>query len=799
MSPVPTDVIATAISDNSADAASATDPSNPPEAILTDSNESCAAAINEADSLLADEITAELNDNDALMEAVMNFSLESTDDGKDADYKPEEQSSADSSAKEQKTIMNQNTAKQESKKKSKGPPVRVFRDSPDKPKKSTSPPKNMPPLTELPSTPPKATYQPKNRAPPVYSNVSQHKYFDPRSKPPLLPTKFVPDPRHSYPNQRNFGRPPINHRRQQPRGPRPPRTLHRPSLMRAPLAAISANVPLSWRNQGPPPRPQDPYQAYPQQHPYQFPPHHQHHYPNYHQGNQPFQPPPPARQTPSPLQPPTPQPTTDSPPQPRREPDASPPCSPSSKLDPATGVIRPEHAALVQMHNLGLKVTYAVAWEGGGGVFLTRSEAEVSKTTAAAANTKPKDIFTCANLSCNLFQNEALALNWVLEQNRTAGGNSSSPPPASTPPASSAAHGKVHSTQHADHNTPPRSSNTQEYTTPSPQPPSTPTTSNNNTATSNVPIHNSHTHGVAHSPPPTPTPPRETLLAADEWSFSQEDILVRKCLLNPKFAAISVMDKTPDPNRLPYIAAPGSTKGIIISSSDSGLQNMVIDPTTGTISIKPRHLPTLRLLDFPTFLSLMFRAIDMATRQPSPTATRASLAVRTLIRDLTRQYESLKWANEPDAIWSYTAYLRWTHMIQTRTLCTGFNCEQAFVTEARNRSRNTDHRIHSPHSTPHGTSPLIHASSKNHNHKLAESTVQSHRNVSHWFICPCCAVANDHFSPTCPTQAQGPKPIPKFVQDSTKNAINSAQISQSAKANLLRMASALYAKLDKKL
>ena len=226
---------------------------------------------------------------------------------------------------------------------------------------------------------------------------------------------------------------------------------------------------------------------------------------------------------------------------------------------------------------------------------------------------------------------------------------------------------------------------------------------------------------------------------------------------------------------------------------------MTIDPTTGTISIKPRHLPTLRLLDFPTFLSLMFRAIDMTGRQPSETADKAAAALRTLIRDLTRQYESLKWSNEPDETWAYIAYLRWTHMILTRILCTGFNCEQAFLSEARNRRGNSNPRKrHSTLSSALPTSSLIHASSRNSPPEVSTQNQSIHKS-SHWFICPCCATANDHFSPTCPSQASGPKPIPKYIQESTKTAINAAQISSSAKSNLLRMASALYSKLEKKL
>ena len=169
---------------------------------------------------------------------------------------------------------------------------------------------------------------------------------------------------------------------------------------------------------------------------------------------------------------------------------------------------------------------------------------------------------------------------------------------------------------------------------------------------------------------------------------------MRKCLLNKNLPPISIVTQTPDPNRLPYLAAPGFTKGIVVSGADSSLHSMVIDPNTGAISLKPKHLPTLRLLDFPTFLSLMFRAIDMALRENTAASIAAAQAVRTLVRDLTRQYESLSWSNENLQVWMYNAYLRWTHMIQTRKLFVGFNSEQAFLSEARNRNSTHRNRIH---------------------------------------------------------------------------------------------------------
>ena len=98
---------------------------------------------------------------------------------------------------------------------------------------------------------------------------------------------------------------------------------------------------------------------------------------------------------------------------------------------------------------------------------------------------------------------------------------------------------------------------------------------------------------------------------------------------------------TPDPNRLHYIAEPDTSKGIIVDHSD-GNQRVVLDASTGAIVLKPKHLPTLNLLDFTPFLSLMFRAMDMARSLNTPAADAACNAVQLLVIDLTRQYEACR-------------------------------------------------------------------------------------------------------------------------------------------------------------
>ena len=111
-------------------------------------------------------------------------------------------------------------------------------------------------------------------------------------------------------------------------------------------------------------------------------------------------------------------------------PSAQPAQPTTSQLDPSTGMIRPSHQSIIRMHNLGLKICYAVAWNRGGGIFLSKSEAEISRATAQAANSQPLGIKTFAEMSCNLMQNEALALNWLLMQNSApnTAQSSASPP-----------------------------------------------------------------------------------------------------------------------------------------------------------------------------------------------------------------------------------------------------------------------------------------------------------------------------------------------------------------------------------
>ena len=683
------------------------------------------------------------------------------------------------------------------------PPVRVYRDEAGK--TSATPPassSNVPPKPHIKSATdhaPTPLEDPRNMPPLIQLPISTGSWRN-----NFRPHYRGPQQGRFNPNFHNFNNP------RRPRFPRPSNSYPRPSLrpnFRPPLQNIDTNLPLDWRtlryNQlnhanlaQHPTTPGTNFNNYPPTTPNLLPPTSQMQTQHIHSANpysQQFQQPPIYNHpTFTNYQPP---------PQYHQHSQVAPPTNlPSqneSALDPETGIIQPNHTIITKMQNMGLRVTYAVAWKNGGGVFLSKSEAQVSHSTASAANSNPQPIKTFADMSMNLTQNIALAANWILLQNST---QPKPVPPASTPSSSSSSGKTISQPQ-----TPPPAPTpkAQASQTPSPPPP------NNNAANQLTP--------QSATPRATDTPPsnssksttssesnnQATLFSAKEWSFSQEDILVRKCLLDKRFAPISIVEKTPDPNRLPYIAAPGTAKGIIISSNDTGIHNMVIDPATGTISIKPRHLPTLRLLDFPTFLSLMFRAIDMANRCNSIIADRAAVAVRNLIRDLTRQYESLSWSNEQTTTWPILANLIWTHMIQTRTLLTGFNSEQAFLSEARKRSHtsnphvnyNNPYQLSSTSSTTSLIHPSVRPAAASSNKPTKFNNINNSKS-SHWFICPCCSKPNDHFSSTCPTQSKGPKPIPKYIQEATKATIKAAPIPQSAKDNLLRMSNATYSKLE---
>ena len=171
--------------------------------------------------------------------------------------------------------------------------------------------------------------------------------------------------------------------------------------------------------------------------------------------------------------------------------------SSNPSLDNGTGIIRPNPDILMRMQDLGLKFAYAVAWKGGGGVFLFKHEAENSHMTAEATNSNPTAIRTFVEMSCNLTQIEALAVNWALQQKERLNGVSASP--VRSPAASASSPSTGTSTQEQttpSSSTPVTSSQLQAHSTQSPQqstrtplPPNTPQSGSPSAPTTQPPSH----------------------------------------------------------------------------------------------------------------------------------------------------------------------------------------------------------------------------------------------------------------------------------------------------------------------
>ena len=362
-------------------------------------------------------------------------------------------------------------------------------------------------------------------------------------------------------------------------------------------------------------------------------------------------------------------------------PDSPPQMTPPAKAS----IVRPNDSTLVQLHSQGVNTVYAVAWEGGGGIYIAEAEANparyammsIGKQTSVVIklNTAGKDIFA------NIADADTRIRNWNASPSSThdlpVRESSASMPTETTTgahdiPSAGTPQSQQTSTQHSSRQPTPQSYS--KPATPSPpKPSSSPATPPPPTAAT-----------------PTAATPATDLISETEWAFSQEDQLVRKHLFSPGLKPFSRGIKQPDPNKIQYIAPPGSSRGIIINDLANGLQRIVMDASTGTMMVKPKHMATLPLLEFHTFLSLMFRAVDMANQGTTVVHRSAPPAIRNLIRRLIRQYEALRWANEHIKLWDWIAYLTWTHFILTRTETEGFQWEAAFEREARARLKRSN-------------------------------------------------------------------------------------------------------------
>ena len=171
--------------------------------------------------------------------------------------------------------------------------------------------------------------------------------------------------------------------------------------------------------------------------------------------------------------------------------------------------------------------------------------------------------------------------------------------------------------------------------------------------------------------------------------------------------------------------------------------------------------------------------MDHATQQHSPLGASAVTALNHLIRSLTRRHGTLSAAGYPDSLWQWIAYLQCTYMLIHRNLMVGLAAEESFRIEAQRRCKLINNLSSSP--------------------STSSKSTPSNTSAPNWKICPCCAQVNDHLSTACPSQASGPSRVPESTRTAVKAVISVAPISATTRDNLLRMATALWAKIDRQL
>ena len=99
-----------------------------------------------------------------------------------------------------------------------------------------------------------------------------------------------------------------------------------------------------------------------------------------------------------------------------------------------------------------------------------------------------------------------------------------------------------------------------------------------------------------HHCPTPPSPPEPEFRSPTEWAFSQDDVTFAKQLLQQGSRPLTELEKAPDPSVLVFLAPPGTCKGIFTDSKMlSGGHNVEFDPLTGSLHMKPKTTPTLRL------------------------------------------------------------------------------------------------------------------------------------------------------------------------------------------------------------
>ena len=278
---------------------------------------------------------------------------------------------------------------------------------------------------------------------------------------------------------------------------------------------------------------------------------------------------------------------------------------------------------------------------------------------------------------------------------------------------------------------------------------------------------------------PTATAPVRssgTLVGEHNWAFSRTDTLIHKQLLKYGGGPVVVLaNEFPEPYCLSYMASPGTSGGIVVCSSDT----QRVELRDGGLVLRPQRLPTLSLHNFPSAMDLCFRAVRAASISTNEFASSVATAIPVLQQECTRQYQELcvrlsfRAASE---LWQFLFYARWTYMVLKRAVPTGYNADAAFLNSAKIIQARGDATPAALAGRPAATTPSASSSS------------------TAWSICYKCGEVNTHKSPACTVVGSV---VSKAVRAKVTAAIDTAPVTASQRQELLKIARAYYAKLDR--
>ena len=259
-------------------------------------------------------------------------------------------------------------------------------------------------------------------------------------------------------------------------------------------------------------------------------------------------------------------------------------------------------------------------------------------------------------------------------------------------------------------------------------------------------------------------------LCAQDWAYSRTDALIHKQLLQyGKNPIVIRPDTIPEQHCLVYMALPGTAGGIVMASDDTNDSQRVVLGAKG-LMVKPPKMKTLDRHSYHAAMSLCFRASQACLAKPSARAASVATALAVLQRESTRQYEELRMQMsraEAEELWEFLFFVRWMYMVIKEEVPTGFMADAAFLAAAKNMR----HRANGAHTM------------------TGSSTVTA----SAWSVCYKCAAVNSHLSPQCPIISPT---VTEQVRGAVRAAINGAPVSATRRQELLRICTAYYRKLD---